>query len=288
MSSTILPGIGAGAQHSEAISAESLAYSSITSLRPAHKADARHRSQPLLPPLIRILNIFFQQNKTRKFFSGACAFHDVQFSGQRPIVGVGHYFVVYASPFEKLDKIPEQVRKTGAEVYCIKSPNFTSKSENDDFQREYYHTILQELRVMIHQDLLGQDNVISLLGLDFMEDYDDFKISWPLLLMEYADFGTLDAFQQDLNGLQPDLARRLLLDVANGLQSLHRCNVIHGDVKSENVLICRHPTRQYVAKVSDFGLAVVNPSPEKQHYLPGCTRLWSAPEAQTQLSVLGM
>ena len=44
--------------------------------------------------------------------------------------------------------------------------------------------------MIIYQDLLGQDNIISLFGLDFMEDYNDFKISWPLLLMEYADFGT--------------------------------------------------------------------------------------------------
>jgi serine/threonine protein kinase len=224
------------------------------------------------------------------FFSNANAFDDAQYSGRRPIVGTGHHFIVYASPFANIDNIPAILQVTGAEVYCIKSPNFTTSGEEEGFQREYYHTILQELRVLSIPALIENENIITLLGLDFQEDYDDYKLAWPVLLTEYATFGTLDAFQEDLGGLNPELARTLLLDVALGIQSLHECNIVHGDVKSENVLICGDPTRKmkHVAKISDFGLSVIDPAHDKEHYLPGCTFLWSAPEAGTSLSVQGM
>ena len=214
--------------------------------------------------------------------------NDVQFTGQRPIVGVGHHFVVYASPFGKSDDVPTRVSRIGGEVYCIKSPNTERSCGDKSFRDEYYQTVLQELQVLSHPDLMNHENIIGLLGLDFQEDYDDNTLCWPSLLLEYSMYGTLDSFQADMNVLSPDLARNLLCDIATGLQALHRCNIIHGDVKSENVLVCGHPGRQYVAKLSDFGLAVVNPSPTESHYLPGCTWLWSAPEILQPLTVDGL
>lgn len=242
-----------------------------------------------LPPLLKILAFYVDgvegENGMRKFFTSAFAFNDVQFTGQRPIVGVGTHFAVYASPFHASEtNLPVRVRESGAEVYCIKSPN-PSSMNSKNFRNEYYNAVLKELRVTT---LMDDENIISLFGIDWQEDYDDFKVAWPMLLMEFAEFGTLDTFQQDLNGFQPPLARRLLLDVALGLSSLHRCNIIHGDVKSENILVCRHQTRHYVAKLSDFGLSVIHPAIGKNHYLPGCTWLWSAPEARDQLSVSGL
>ncbi|KAF2475253.1 uncharacterized protein BDR25DRAFT_382128 [Lindgomyces ingoldianus] len=284
MNSTPLFGIGSGAQ-STILPTPPL---SQTVILPARQAEIQVPSNSQLPPLVQILDIFFRQNATGQFFSGATAMNDAQFTGQRPIVGVGHHFVVYASPFAKLDTTPERVARVGGEVYCIKSPNLDRGLNEKGFRKEYYHTVLEELRVLSHPSLINHENIIGLLGLDFLEDYDDFRLAWPLLLVEYSEFGTLDAFQEDLGGLQPTCVRNLLLDIAIGLQTLHNCNIIHGDVKSENVLVFGHPIRQYVAKLSDFGLAVVSPSAAEQHYLPGCTWLWSAPEAQQKLSVLGM
>jgi serine/threonine protein kinase len=156
-----------------------------------------------------------------------------------------------------------------------------------EFRSDFYHTVLQELRVLCHPILSQHENIVSLLGLDFQEDYDNFEVAWPILLMEYAEYGTLDTFRQDLN-LEPVLIRRLLLDIALGLKALHDSNIIHGDVKSENVLICGHARRKYVAKLSDFGFALINPTLNERHQLPGCTRLWSAPESGNLLAVEGL
>ncbi len=48
---------------------------------------------------------------------------------------------------------------------------------------------------------------------------------------------------------------RTLHDIAAGISYLHSCNVIHGDVKPQNVLLrsSRADARGYVAKAADFG-----------------------------------
>ena len=244
-----------------------------------------------VPEFIRILAILCDSTDGRNGLkdpsTDASPFHDVNFSGQRPIVGVGCHFVVYASPFSKSGD--EHVRATamGAEVYCLKAPNLNNGPLSADYRREMNKVVLQEMRVLCHPTLAKHENIICLLGLDFQEDHDDFKIAWPVLLMEYADYATFDVFQEDVN-IPDSTTRLLLLDIAVGLRELHRCNVIHGDLKSENVLICKHPTRQYIVKLSDFGFAVINPALDQDHQLPGCTWLWRAPESSYRLSVEGL
>jgi hypothetical protein len=63
-----------------------------------------------------------------------------------------------------------------------------------------------------------------------------------------------------------------------------------GDMKSENVLVCRHLQRRYVARISDFGLSVINPdvSLRVNHRLPGGTWLWATPEWREKMDVEGL
>lgn len=203
---------------------------------------------------------------------------------------------MFAAPFDAEDQgfVPVDGRAINGEVYCLKAPNFTSNAAADSpvsksaFKTEYYNTALQEIRVLLHPRLRRCENIINLFGLDFQEDYDDYTVAWPVLLMEYAEYGTLATLQEDIN-IDAELARILLLDMALGIKALHECNIIHGDVKSENVLICRHADRKYVARLADFGLSVINPDFNgKRHRLPGGTFLWSAPELGNELSVDGL
>lgn len=52
-------------------------------------------------------------------------------------------------------------------------------------------------------------------------------------------------------GWNPKMGRQFLEDVAAGMAYLHSFNVLHGDLKSLNILIDRGD----VAKITDFGLA---------------------------------
>src|ERR1700733_2728029 len=160
-----------------------------------------------LPPLVRIISTLIDAenglNGLVNAFERPTALWDTQFTGQRPIVGVGHHFVVYASPYHDNERGGKHV-ESGAEVYCIKAPVLANGPTSHEFRSDFYHTVLQELRVLCHPILSQHENIVGLLGLDFQEDYDNFEVAWPVLLMEYAEYGTLDTFQQDLN-LEPVL-----------------------------------------------------------------------------------
>lgn len=93
MNSTPLMGIGNGALSTilpgrALVSAGSLAQTAVFPTREAESSSGE------LPALIQILYVFFRQMANGDFFSEAGAFDDAQFTGQRPIVGVGHHFVV--------------------------------------------------------------------------------------------------------------------------------------------------------------------------------------------------
>ncbi|KAH8668031.1 hypothetical protein BGZ60DRAFT_42099 [Tricladium varicosporioides] len=251
------------------------------------------------PPFLQLLDIYLRHiqdgesyNNPKHFITNVAALHEFVFSPKCPILGTGSLFVFRAKHFDSGDSgfRPIDGRFINTELYCLKTPNFNSNHivDRDDFRKEYYNTALQELRILLHPKLRTCENIINLFGLDFQEDCDDHKAAWPVLLTEYAEYGTLNNLQENIS-FNAELERLLLLDVAFGLQVLHQCNVVHGDVKSENVLVCRHPQRKYIARISGFGLSVINPNPDLvDHKLPGGTFLWSAPEIEQPLSVTGM
>ncbi|PRW56437.1 kinase [Chlorella sorokiniana] len=82
------------------------------------------------------------------------------------------------------------------------------------------------------------------------------------IVSEYADRGSLaDALRGGLlegqDGRDMGATLLCLLDVARGLEFLHSCNIVHGDVKPQNVLIKteNRDRRGYVCKLADFGLS---------------------------------
>ncbi|CAE6406469.1 unnamed protein product [Rhizoctonia solani] len=76
----------------------------------------------------------------------------------------------------------------------------------------------------------------------------------------------------------PQLDRRqMCAQVASGLAHMHRCSVVHGDLKALNVLV----SSEGVAKLTDFGLSTVAEASlafsETSNMTTGSTR-WAAPE----------
>ncbi|KAJ6031533.1 ankyrin [Penicillium herquei] len=163
-------------------------------------------------------------------------------------------------------------------VYKVARVAFTGTGTPTPPTRHAMKAALMELYALMHEPLRQHPNIVDLLGLAWGSNYFDSSHRLPVLVVEYADHGSLADLQHRYD-LMPSTRHQLGLDIGRGLQMLHQCGIIHGDVKSENVLIFNHPDREYIAKLSDFGFSMVKEAADSKVYVGG-TRPWKAPEAK--------
>lgn len=82
----------------------------------------------------------------------------------------------------------------------------------------------------------------------------------PFFIMEYVDGVSLAEHLTKHGPMPPALAVRIFCAVAQAIQHVHDCGVIHRDLKPSDIMICRQGG--VPAKLLDFGLAKL---------MPGCT-----------------
>lgn len=104
--------------------------------------------------------------------------------------------------------------------------------------------------------------------------------------MERATYGSLADFLQetDIIAITNETRRGICADVTSGLLALHRSEVVHGDVKTENILIfdSSQPGRTFTAKLADFGSIIpIAPSQTEYGRYYG-TKFTNAPEVSEQ------
>ncbi|KAG9255096.1 uncharacterized protein F5Z01DRAFT_74522 [Emericellopsis atlantica] len=144
--------------------------------------------------------------------------------------------------------------------------------------------VLLEVRVLTHPPLKAHSNIVNLICLAWEPDPDHQDQAWPTLVLEYAENGTLADFQIDYPDLPFSLRKQLCRDVGQGLRALHDAGIVHGDLKSENVLVCDSTCGQgVVAKLADFGCAVIDLGLADSARLPAYTQPWNAPESHNRL-----
>ncbi|KAI1274067.1 hypothetical protein F5Y07DRAFT_223980 [Xylaria sp. FL0933] len=141
-------------------------------------------------------------------------------------------------------------------------------------------SFITELRVRTHAPLREHPNIARLRGVGWDFEDEEATIPRPLLLEELAPQGALDNFWARWNFVRLKFESKLVLarNIAEGIQSMHQCGIVHGDVKPENILIFprRDADNEFVAKLTDFGHSVFESSHSKS--LPAFTPQWCAPE----------
>ncbi|WBS01970.1 bifunctional protein-serine/threonine kinase/phosphatase [Pseudoduganella sp. SL102] len=102
--------------------------------------------------------------------------------------------------------------------------------------------------------------------------------SYVYLVTEYIEGVTLAQWLRDRGKPELDAARGIVAQVAKGLRAFHRLEMLHQDIRPENVMIDRSGT----AKIIDFGSASVAGVLEMAPEVPGFTlagaALYAAPE----------
>lgn len=169
-------------------------------------------------------------------------------------------------------------------VYKTAGIRFKSNGEpQSDKDRRALESVLLEFHALIHPSILEHENIIDFLGLSWGSNPYSPGYKLPVLVVEYADHGSLAKLQAKYQ-LDQQTKMQLCLEVGQGLKALHQSGIVHGDVKSENVLVFSHPQRRYVAKVADFGFSVIETAQTKQCRIGG-TPYWRAPETKGEIPV---
>lgn len=155
-----------------------------------------------------------------------------------------------------------------------------ARVENDDgmLVEDIYSELATELQILRHPSLLKHENIIDLLAVIYHDAGDtDTPNILPALVMEWAYFGNVKDYQLNKPALPYAEKLDIIRDTANGLKALHDFGLIHGDVKPSNLLVCRHSTRSFIVKLTDFGFALS----EKDKKPLGYTKNLEAPEIHT-------
>ena len=114
----------------------------------------------------------------------------------------------------------------------------------------------------------GHSNIVSI---HTVEPGDDEYVAY--IVMEYVDGPSL---RQLITSQPPEasLAMNIALDISRGLIAAHEQNIIHRDIKPQNILL----TSDQVAKISDFGVArILEANTDYAGTITG-TRRYMAPE----------
>ena len=133
-------------------------------------------------------------------------------------------------------------------------------------QSQFLADEIKAVKSITHQ------NVIRLLDFDINASNDDLHI----LVFEYAEFGQLFELLKKVNHFDIDIARRYFEQILSGLAACHAKNIVHRDLKGENILL----SSRFQIKIADFGLVSifnVNEKADNTVYNVG-TKLYKSPE----------
>jgi tRNA A-37 threonylcarbamoyl transferase component Bud32 len=182
------------------------------------------------------------------FTPGIITYEDLEIKGG--IIGRGGFGEVYAASWRGTPVAFKQLIYQGM-----------SKKRRESF--------LQEVKI-----LAGLDHPNTLKFFGAVADESHLGI-----VMEYLPRTLFQAIFIDLSEFDETIKKRLITQITSALTYLHGNNIVHCDVKSENVLLDKEDN----AKLSDFGLSAVKKATESSRSTlavpPGQgTPRYSAPE----------
>lgn len=94
------------------------------------------------------------------------------------------------------------------------------------------------------------------------------------LVFEFVDHTVLDDLERFPNGLEEQTVRKITYQVLRAIEFCHHHNIIHRDVKPENILV----SKMGIVKLCDFGFARTLAGPGEAYTDYVATRWYRAPE----------
>ena len=145
-------------------------------------------------------------------------------------------------------------------VVAIKSFNKSNLNTNSENMKK----ILYETNLM---KKLNHPNITKIL--EMFEDKE-----YILIIMEYINGGNLFSFLKKHRKISEKTAKLLFKQIILGIKYMHDHNIVHRDIKLENILIDLNNN----IKICDFGIGRVLSSPDQPLYDQCGTPMYIAPE----------
>eukprot|EP01065_Artemidia_motanka_P046450 TRINITY_DN7049_c0_g1_i1.p1 TRINITY_DN7049_c0_g1~~TRINITY_DN7049_c0_g1_i1.p1 ORF type:complete len:674 (+),score=58.26 TRINITY_DN7049_c0_g1_i1:60-2081(+) len=168
------------------------------------------------------------------------------------LLGTGHFGKVYAA-----------LNQDTGEIIAAKEIIVSLSRGAVEVQRSL--RLLQSEVALLKQ--LAHPNIVRYLGTSR-------EGSGVIILMEYVPGGSLAALLRQFGPLQEGVVQAYSRQIVSALSYLHRCHVVHRDVKGANVLL----HQQGHVKLADFGTAQHIGHDASADVEPGGTPNWMAPE----------
>ena len=141
------------------------------------------------------------------------------------VIGIGGMSVVYKAHCNRLNRF--------VAIKILKEEYFADKS-----LRKQFHDESQSVAILSHP------NIVSVYDVSHFEDTE-------YIVMELIDGITLKEYLQRRNALPWKEVTFFALQIAKALEHAHSRNIIHRDIKPQNMMLLRDGT----LKVTDFGIA---------------------------------
>lgn len=127
---------------------------------------------------------------------------------------------------------------------------------------------------------LAHENIVRLEGICADESAPMFNKRYLATALIEASLPSL-IYSKDPYGQAPPLTPLLTIqlagDIASGLAHMHSLDLMHGDIKSPNVLVDIRTRDRPIARLCDFGHAAIRVGPRPQRRM--CTFGWASPES---------
>ncbi|KAF2283352.1 hypothetical protein GH714_002490 [Hevea brasiliensis] len=134
------------------------------------------------------------------------------------------------------------------------------------------------LREVLIMKMLDHPNIVNLI-----EVIDDPNTDHFYMVLEYVDGKWVWEGSGPPGGIGENTARKYLRDIVSGLMYLHAHNIVHGDIKPDNLLV----TRSGTVKIGDFSVSqVFEGDNDELRRSPG-TPVFTAPECCLGLTYHG-
>ncbi|KAE8446530.1 hypothetical protein EG329_011862 [Mollisiaceae sp. DMI_Dod_QoI] len=210
--------------------------------------------------------------------------NNVKFTGNILITGFGHHDFAARGSRQIARGGYFQTREI-AGLGVAKYPLLPTASA--ELSARSYRALANELRVLSHPPLMMHDNIVKIKTIGWTR-LDSIEATWmPMIFLELAELGTLTQYLSE-HQLGVDSKLEVSQDVGHGLQALHACGIMHGDLKFDNVLMFKCKDGKVRAKLSDFGCSFfVNGDEDKDATteISAGTKPWTSPELGQQVQI---